>query len=154
MGKLLFANVKKQDIEKLFEFLQSEKEYIKKRVHLIILSGIHKYRVNEISRIVKIHPNHLRKWIHRYNKYGLKAILEAPERGKRKSFGEKIKENIIKIVYIPPRKLGFLFSSWTLYKLKKFLEEKKIVNKISHETIRKILKEANINLKKIVYEEK
>ncbi|MCM8785166.1 MAG: helix-turn-helix domain-containing protein [Candidatus Omnitrophica bacterium] len=153
MGKILFANIKKQDVEKLFEFLKSEKEHIKKRVHLIILSGIHRYRVSEISRIVKIHPNHLRKWIHRYNKDGLEAILQSPEKGRKKNFGHDIKEKIIKIVHIPPRKLGLLFSNWTLYKLKKFLEEKKIVEKISHETIRRILKEANIDFKKIDYEE-
>ncbi|MFN4226744.1 MAG: transposase [Candidatus Ratteibacteria bacterium] len=153
MAKLLFANIKKEDVKNLFEFLKSEKDYIRKRVQLIILSGIHKYRVSEISKIVKIHPNHLRKWIHRYNREGLNAILQSPEKGRKKNFGHDIKEKIIKTVYIPPRKLGLLFTNWTLYKLKKFLEEKKIVEKISHETIRRILKEANVDLKKMVYEE-
>ncbi|HOK57339.1 MAG TPA: helix-turn-helix domain-containing protein [bacterium] len=153
MAKHLFAEIKKEDVKKLFEFLKDEKEYIKKRAHLIILSGIHRYKVSEITKIIKIHPNHLRKWIHRYNKHGLESIVESPETGKKKKFKENIKNRIIEIVKTPPRKLGLLFSMWTLYKLKNYLEDKGIVEGISHETIRRILKETNIDLKKMKYEE-
>ena len=147
MARSLFANIRKEDIKKLYEILKKEEEYIKKRVRTIILSGIHRYKVIEISKIVNLHPNHLRKWIKRYNKNGIETILNSPKTGKRKKITENIRNKIIEITKIPPRKLGLLFSNWTLYKLKKYLEENKIIKKISHETIRKILKETNIKLK-------
>ncbi len=153
MARHLFANIKNEDRKKLFEILKNGEEYLKKRAHAIILSGINKYRVGEISKIINLHPNHLRKWINRYNRDGIDAILESPKTGKKQKFRENVKKKIIEIVHIPPRKLGLLFSWWTLYKLKNYLEEKGIVEKISHETIRRILKETNINLKKIEYEE-
>jgi transposase len=153
MAKYLFAEIKKEDVKRLFEFLKSEKEYIKKRAHLLILSGIQRYKVPEISKIVNIHPNHLRKWIHRYNRYGLKVILESPKTGKKKKFQDNVKKRIIDIVMTSPRKLGLLFSLWTLNKIKQYLEEKKIVDRISHETIRRILKETNIDIRKIKYQE-
>jgi transposase len=152
MARLLFADIKKDDVKKLYEILKKEEAYIKKRVHAIILSGIHKYRVSEISKIVNLHPNHLRKWIKRYNKEGLDIILNSPRTGKKKQITENIKNKIIEIAKIPPRKLGLLFSNWTLHKLKKYLEENKIIEKISHETIRKILKETNIEIKEATTE--
>ena len=147
MAYLLFANIKKEDTKKLYEILKKEEEYIKKRVNAIILSGIHKYKVSEISKVVHLHPNHLRKWIKRYNKDGIDAILNSPKTGKKKNITKDIKNKIIEISKIPPRKLGLLFSNWTLHKLKRYLEENKIIEKISHETIRKILKETNLPLK-------
>jgi len=152
MARLLFADIKKDDVKKLYEILKKEEAYIKKRVHAIILSGIHKYRVSEISKIVNLHPNHLRKWIKRYNKEGIDIILNSPRTGKKKEITEDIKNKIIEIAKIPPRKLGLLFSNWTLHKLKKYLEENKIIEKISHETIRKILKETNIEIKEATTE--
>jgi transposase len=152
MARLLFANIKKDDIKKLYEILKKGEEHIKKRVHAIILSGIHKYRVSEISKIVNLHPNHLRKWIKRYNKEGIDIILNSPRTGKKKEITEDIKNKIIEIAKIPPRKLGLLFSNWTLHKLKKYLEENKIIEKISHETIRKILKETKIEIKEATTE--
>jgi len=148
MAHLLFAEIKKEDIKKLYEILKRGEEHIKKRVHAIILSGIHKYRVSEISKIVHLHQNHLRKWIKRYNKEGIDVILNSPKTGKKKKITENVKNKIIEIAKIPPRKLGLLFSNWTLHKLKNYLEENKIIEKISHETIRKILKETNIKLNK------
>jgi len=152
MARLLFADIKKDDIKKLYEILKKGEEHIKKRVHAIILSGIHKYKVSEISKIVNLHPNHLRKWIKRYNKEGIDIILNSPRTGKKKKITEDIKNKIIEIAKIPPRKLGLLFSNWTLHKLKKYLEENKIIEKISHETIRKILKETNIEIKEATTE--
>jgi transposase len=152
MARLLFADIKKDDIKKLYEILKKGEEHIKKRVHAIILSGIHKYKVSEISKIVNLHPNHLRKWIKRYNKEGIDIILNSPRTGKKKEITEDIKNKIIEIAKIPPRKLGLLFSNWTLHKLKKYLEENKIIEKISHETIRKILKETNIKIKEATTE--
>ena len=153
MGKCLFAEIKDKDRKTLFEILKNGEEHLKKRVHALILSGIHRYRVSEISKIINLHPNHLRKWIHRYNKNGIESILNSPKTGKKRKIKENLKKKIIEIANIPPRKLGLLFSWWTLHKLKKYLEEKNIVEKISHEAIRKILKEANINLKNVQYEE-
>jgi transposase len=152
MARFLFADIRKKDIKKLYEILKKEEEHIKKRVHAIILSGIHKYKVSEISKIVNLHPNHLRKWIKRYNKEGIDIILNSPRTGKKKKITEDIKNKIIEIAKIPPRKLGLLFSNWTLHKLKKYLEENKIIEKISHETIRKILKETNIEIKEATTE--
>ena len=150
MGKLLFAR-KPTDEENniLVKILKEGEEYLKKRARAILLSGKDRYKISEISRIVGLHPINLRKWIHRFNMMGINSILEAPKVGLKKRFDENFKEKLIKIVKQQPRKLGLLSTYWTLHNLKEYLENKKIVLRISHETIRRILKEANLNLKEL-----
>ena len=150
MGKLLFAR-KPCEEEKnvLTKILSQGEEHLRKRARIILLSGEHKYKISEISRIVGLHPINLRKWIHRFNRRGIIPILEAPEVGLKRRFDENFKEKLIEIVKQPPRKLGLFSTHWTLHTLKEYLEKKKIVLRISHETIRRILKEANLNLKEL-----
>ena len=150
MGKLLFARRPSEKEEKiLYEIIKEGEEYLKKRAKAIILSGIHRYRISEISKLLHFHPQNLRKWIHRFNRWGPSSIIESPKAGKRKKFDIHVKKKIVEIVKQSPRKMGLLFSYWTLHGIKNYLEKNKIVPKISHETIRRILREANINLKKL-----
>ena len=150
MPKLLFAR-KLSDRERsiLLDTLKSKYKHLKERARMILLSAEHRYRITEISRIVEIHPVNLRKWIRRFNEKGLESVLDAPKVGKKKEFDENFKEELVEIVKESPRKFGLFFSNWTLKNLKEYLEEKKIVYKVSEETIRKILREANLNLKEL-----
>lgn len=150
MGKLLFARKPTEEEKRiLMKILKEGPHHIKVRAKIILLSGLYKYRISEISKIINLHPVNLRKWIHRFNAHGLLSIIESPAVGLKKKFDENFKNILLKIVTQPPRKLGLLFSHWTLHNLKEYLERKKVVAKISHETIRRILKEANINLKEL-----
>ncbi|MCX7705993.1 MAG: helix-turn-helix domain-containing protein [bacterium] len=135
------------EVRRLYKLVREGKKQISKRAKAIVLSGIYRYKVSEISRMLDFHPNHLRKWIHRFNHEGIESIIDAPEIGIRRKFDESIKGKIAKIVKKPPRKYGLSFSDWTLYRLKYYLEESGIVDKISHETVRRILKEHKIDLK-------
>ncbi|MCD6407635.1 hypothetical protein J7L87_01115, partial [bacterium] len=62
MGKLLFARRPSEKEEKiLYEIIKEGEEYLKKRAKAIILSGIHRYRISEISKLLHFHPQNLRK---------------------------------------------------------------------------------------------
>ncbi|NOZ63803.1 MAG: helix-turn-helix domain-containing protein [Caldiserica bacterium] len=148
MSKLLFAREPSREEKKVLKRILKEGEnHLRKRARIILLSSEHKYKIPEISRIVDLHPINLRKWIHRFNRKGLGSILEAPRVGLKKRFDESFKIKLIGIVKQPPRKLGVFATHWTLHSLKDYLEKKGIVLGISHETIRRILKEANLSLK-------
>ena len=151
MGKLLFARKLTAKEKKIFSnvLLKKKSNYLEKRVKIILLSGEKKYRIPEISKIVGIHQVNLRKWIHRFNLFGIDAIMEAPEVGLKKKFDKNFKKKLVEIVKQPPRTLGLFFSYWTLKNLKNYLENKRIVLEISHETIRRILREVKIDLKEM-----
>lgn len=149
MGQPLYAREPEyEEKEKIYKLLKEGEEHIKKRLKVIVLSGIHRYRVSEISKILNFHPQNLRKWIHRFNREGIESVVHPPRAGKRK-FNNDMKIKILKIVKISPRKLGYKFSYWTLNRLKEHLEKNRIVNRISHETIRRFLKEGDIDIKKL-----
>jgi transposase len=151
--KPIFAReLAKDEIKRLKKFLQSKQDHIKKRAMAIFLSSIHRYKVSMISKVVDFHPNHLRKWIKRFNKEGINVICNSPARGVKKKFDQAVCKKIVDIVKTNPRKLGLLFSCWTLHRLKSYIEENKLVEDISHETIRQILKRSGIELKKIEYD--
>lgn len=150
MGAPLFAREpEKEEREKIFKLLENAEEHIRKRLKAIILSGIHRFRISEISKILNFHPKNIRKWIHKFNKNGLDAVISAPKVGKKKKFSPEIKEKIYEIIMKSPRKFGYRFTHWTLHRIKDHLEKNRLVNRISHETIRRILKEKNINTKKL-----
>jgi len=44
------------------------------RLQIIVLSVAGK-RVSEISESVNLHPINVRKWIHRFNRYGLDGLI-------------------------------------------------------------------------------
>ncbi len=145
---MVFARKPSLEEKKILEKILKEGEYhLRKRARIILLSSEHKYKIPEISRIVNLHPINLRKWIHRFNRKGLSSLLEAPRVGLKKRFDESFKDKLLSIVRQPPRKLGVFATHWTLHGLKDYLEKKRIVLEISHETIRRILKEANLSLK-------
>ena len=150
MGAPIYAREpENQEKEKIYKLLKEGEEHIKKRLKAIILSGIHRYKISEISKILNFHPQNLRKWIHRFNRDGLESVINSPKVGIKKKFGNDLREKIIEIVHNSPRKFGYKFSHWTLHKIKEHLEKNKMVNRISYETIRRILKEKNIDIKKL-----
>lgn len=150
MGAPIYAREpENQEKEKIYKLLKEGEEHIKKRLKAIILSGIHRYKISEISKILNFHPQNLRKWIHRFNRDGLESVINSPKVGIKKKFGNDLREKIIEIVHNSPRKFGYKFSHWTLHKIKEHLEKNKMVNRISYETIRRTLKEKNIDIKKL-----
>lgn len=150
MPKLLFARrLSDRERKILLNTLEGRYKYLKERARMVLLSAEKRYRITEISRIVGIHPINVRKWIHRFNEEGLESILYAPKVGKKKEFDENFKEKLLEIVRKSPRRLGLFLPNWTLRSLKEYLEEKKIVYRVSEETIRKILQEANLSLKEL-----
>lgn len=152
MRPIFVKKITKKERELLLHLMEKGHEYLQKRAKAIFLSGVRQYEVKEISKILGFHPNHLRKWIHRYNQAGIKAIISSPARGMRKKFNDVVRDNIISLVHVSPRKLGLKFSRWTLYRLKQYVESKGWVDKISYESIRLMLKEKNIDLKRMRYE--
>ena len=147
MPKLLFARaINDEERKRLRDLAASDDERMKRRAQAILLSADDRYRVPEIARMVILGADKVRKWIVRFNEGGIDGLKTRNYKpGPPPRFTEDIKDNIIRIATTPPRSLGLLFSNWTLHGLKAYLMESGTVDEISHETLRKILKEANVD---------
>lgn len=88
----------------------------------------------------------IRKLIHRLNRGGVEAIAWYPyycgTRGPRKFFAE-IVEKIFEITLSPPMKLTGI-SVWSLPNLRDYLKERRIIDSISLESLRQILRRHKI----------
>jgi len=88
----------------------------------------------------------VRQIIHRFNRGGIEAICWYPyycgRAGPRKFFSD-VTEQICEIALSPPKKLVAM-SVWSLEKLRQYLIEQNIVDSISLEWLRKILRRCRI----------
>jgi len=121
---------------------------MKHRAQVILLSS-QGYRVPEIGPMVKSHPANLRKWIHRFNERGCEGLRTVRSGGRRPRFSSQQRQEIVQLAQMAPRDLGLNFSRWTLHKLAQYAAKRGIVDRISHECVRLILREAHCNYRKI-----
>ncbi|MCB0136178.1 MAG: helix-turn-helix domain containing protein [Caldilineaceae bacterium] len=108
------------------------------RLQIIMLSAEGK-RVPEISEEVNLHPINVRKWIHRFNRYGLDGLRSGKSPGRPPVFSDDQRNRIIEVANTNPRLLSMHYSRWSLQRLRRYLIEQRIVDHISVETIRQIL---------------
>ena len=126
----------RQQIEAMVS--QHEDDLPSNRLQIILMSAEGK-SVPEISKAVKLHPINVRKWIHRFNVFGMDGLRSGKSPGRPVVFTAKQRQQIAEVAATNPRTLGLRFSRWSLQNLRRYLIEKKIVKHISVETVRQIL---------------
>ena len=114
---------------------------LKHRAEIILLSS-RGYRIPEIGPMTKSHPANLRKWIHRFNRQGCEGLYTVYAGGPRLRFSRQQRLEILQLAQARPRDLGLSFTRWTLHRLAQQAVSRGIVGRISHESVRQILKEA------------
>jgi transposase len=80
----------------------------------IILLRSEGYTVAEIRRQTNHHDNNIRKWIHRFNDYGIDGIVSRKHNHTAPKITDDIEKEIVRIASTNPRKLGLKFSTWSL----------------------------------------
>ena len=113
----------------------------------VILYSSQGYSVPEIGPLVGAHPANLRKWLHRFNERGCDGLCTVHSGGPRLRFSQRQRAEIVRLAQVRPRELGLNFSRWTLHKLAQQAQKRGIVNRISHECVRQILRYARCDYK-------
>jgi len=140
-------NISDSDRKQLEILQRSDNKGLARRANIILLSAAGE-SIPAIAKKVGLHYQNVRKWIHRFIESGVPGL---EHRGKGKSRNVKhppeVRQRIAAVAATHPRDLGCPFDTWSLPKLRKYLMEKKIVSRISVETIRQILMANNIDWK-------
>jgi len=109
------------------------------RARIILLKN-EGYTVPEIRRITNHHDNNIRKWIHRFNEKGIDDIISRKHIRNAHKITEDIERQIVEIASNDPRKYKLKFTTWSLRVLAGYImEEKKIIDSISHTEIKNVL---------------
>ena len=144
---LYVRDLTKVEEEQLQHWVRCDDPSMKHRARVVLLSS-RGYRVPEIGTLVEAHPANLRKWIHRFNERGCDGLRTVHSGGPRQRFSAQQRAEIVELSQMNPRDLGLNFSRWTLHKLAQQAARRDIVDTISHECVRQILKAAHCEYKK------
>lgn len=112
---------------------------MRKRARIILLSA-QGYTVPQISTQVGLHPINVRKWIHRFNDRGIAGLRSGKSPGRPPRFSAEQRATIVRIARTDPKDLGLPFEHWSLQRLRRYLIQTGIVDSISAETVRQILR--------------
>lgn len=105
-------------------------------------------KVPDIARRFYFSPQHVRTIIKDFNANGFTALVPKYGGGRPAKFSEDQRGLIVETALCPPDLLGQPFRRWSLAKLRDFLVAEKIVESISLETIRQILKANKVRLQR------
>jgi len=130
------ASEERQELER---WMQDASPELQHRARVVLLSAEGR-SVPEIARLLSAHPANLRKWLHRFNAEGCQGLITVRSGGAKPRFTEAQKRRIADLAKRPPRELGLNFSNWTLHRLAEQAAKRHIVDQISHEYVRQILK--------------
>lgn len=136
---LYIQNLSDQDVKQIEALICEPEDDLPVNRLLIILLSAEGKSVPEISQTVNLHPINVRKWIHRYTSNGIGGLRSGKSPGRPPLFSSKQRRQISKIASTSPRSLGLNFSRWSLQRLRRYLIEQGIVDRISIETIRQII---------------
>lgn len=109
----------------------------------VILMSCQGKTAAEISDSTGSHSSNVKKWIRKFNSDGLEAISakkRGPQGGPQPRFNSDQIEQLLRLAQVAPTDLGYRFLDWTPQKLATAAIERGIVDKISHVTVRQILK--------------
>jgi transposase len=144
---LYVRDITEDEKAQLHEWREGNDKDLRHRSRVILLSA-EGYRIPEISGIVKAHPTNLRKWVHRFNDRGPDGLISPRSGGPPPRFTEEQKDQIAELASQSPRGMGLNFSRWTLHKLAEQASQRGIVDSISHEYVRQILKTKEVDYRK------
>jgi transposase len=127
--------------------LASSSAFMRDRAR-IILSSLVGEQCKEISGRMGCDIRKVRNAIHAFNTKGLKALQKEKAKGAEPKFTKEQRAEMLMVASTDPKMLDLHFTTWSLTKLQKYFKEKKIVDSISIESIRLLMKSEGIKIKK------
>ena len=118
-------NISEDEKRELYDLLDNNPE-IKYRAKIILLAG-DGYTVPEIREMTSIYDKTIRKWIHRFNDYGVKGIFTQMDYSGMIKITDKARNEILHISSNSPREIGLKFSTWSLRSIAGYVKEKKLI---------------------------
>ena len=140
-------NISEEEKRQLLYDLLDNNTDIKYRAKIVLLAGEEGYTVPEIREMTNIYDKTIRKWIHRFNGYGVKGIFTQMDYSGMIKITDKARNEILRISSTNPREIGLKFSTWSLRSIAGYVKEKKIIKEdggISHTAVRDILREYGV----------
>ena len=119
-----------------------------RRAQMVLLSG-QGMDVAKIAEVAFTSPDRVREVLHNFNDDGFDSLYPKYSGGRPPTFTLPQRQAIKKIALSRPEDHGLPFSTWSLSKLAEFLVAEGVVDDISHEGLRALLREEGVSFQVI-----
>lgn len=118
--------ISEEEKRELYDLLDNNPK-IKYRAKIVLLAGEGCYTVPEIREMTNIYDKTIRKWVHRFNDYGICGLFTEIDYSRMIKITNEVKDEILHVASTNPRKIGLKFSTWSLRSIAGYVKEKKVV---------------------------
>mgnify|MGYP005857140311 CR=1 FL=1 len=150
MSCRVFVNCNRpnETITRLEQIIQRNTDKVTVKRAQIVRASLRGKTVPEISEIIGCSQRTARETIHMFNKFGFKSLRHVYRGGPKTKISKSQREMIVKLALEPPRAHGVPVNRWTLKLLAEYAVKKRIVPSISHETVRQILRQNDVRIRR------
>ena len=96
--------------------------------------------LSEAADLAGLHYTNAHLWAKRFQAEGVQRLAGRPRPGRPRLYGVKAETRIIKTATSRPADLGLGFTTWSLGELEAHLRARKGLDRLSRETIRRVLR--------------
>lgn len=111
----------------------------------IVLLAAQAMPATRIAEVVFSDPDTVREVIHNFNRAGFDALYPRYRGGRPRTFTLPERQQIKRLALSVPTDLGQPFATWSLAKLADYLVAEGVVDDISHEGLRQLLREEDVS---------
>jgi len=149
MSRVQVRALRPYEGQKLVRWLRQGKDAIAVRRAEIVLRSAQGDRASEIARALHFSADYVRKVIHGFNEQGLECLKAQYENGGRpvKVLPEQ-ESCLVELALTPPNLIGLPFTHWSLQRLTEVAIGRKVIPRVSLETVRQILKRHRLSLQR------
>jgi transposase len=120
----------------------------RRRTQMVLLSA-QGMAPGKIAEVTFTSPDRVRDVIHNFNDDGFASLYPKYSGGRPRTFTLPERREIKKIAKSKPAEHGLPFSTWSLAKLADFLVAEGVVDDISHEGLRALLREEGVSFQRV-----
>lgn len=126
--------------QRLQKVTRRSKDPVRLRRATIVMASAQGRSVPDIAELFATTEGYVRRVVHDFNEHGFGALDPKWSSGLPARIDARSREEICRIARCQPSDLGLAFSVWSLTKLVDYLVRHRVVEQISTETVRQILK--------------
>ena len=115
----------------------------------IVLLAAQRMPAPRIAEVVFSDPDTVREVIHNFNRDGFDALYPRYRGGRPRTFTLPQRRAIKRIALSAPSDLGQPFATWSLAKLADYLVAEEVVDDITHEGLRQLLREEDVSFQAV-----
>jgi transposase len=122
---------------------QSKVFALRQRAQIVLASDA-RSTASEIARVLQTDENQVRRVIREFNEMGMDCLRPPSGGGCPRRIDYETRERIRAVALARPQDLGEPFTRWSLTTLRRYLVREEIVDRVSREHLRRILKSFHI----------